>query len=82
MTKEEQQEVIIIWKIKDSCYEVGKNVLYEHIEKIKTDAIDEYMTKLFDHCMQQTNECCKLECPFCTTGCDIVKIAEQLKENK
>lgn len=43
-------------------------------------AIDDYMNKLCNHCMQQTNECYKLECPFCTSGCDIVNIAEQLKK--
>ena len=42
-------------------------------------AIDDYMNKLCNHCMKETNECNKLECPFCTDGCDIVKIAEQLK---
>ena len=42
-------------------------------------AIDDYMNKLCNHCMQQTNECYKLECPFCTDGCDIVSIAEKLK---
>lgn len=42
-------------------------------------AIDDYMNKLCNNCMQQTNECNKLECPFCTDGCDIVNIAEQLK---
>ena len=41
--------------------------------------IDDYMNKLCGHCMQETNECYKLECPFFTDGCDIVNIAEQLK---
>ena len=45
-------------------------------------AIDDYMNKLCNHCMQQTNECYKLECPFCTDGCGIVNIAEQLKEGE
>lgn len=43
-------------------------------------AIDDYMNKLCNHCMQQTNECYKLECPFSTDGCDVVNIAEQLKK--
>ena len=57
--------------------------LYNHDKEItiseRNKAIDDYMNKLCNHCMQQTNECCKLECPFCTDGCDIVSIAEQLK---
>lgn len=51
-----------------------------HDEKVRNKAIDDYMNKLCNHCMQQTNECYKLECPFCTDGCDIVKIAGKLKE--
>ena len=43
-------------------------------------AIDDLMNALCDHCMQQINECYKLECPFCTDGCDIINIAEQLKK--
>ena len=39
----------------------------------------DYMNKLCNHCMQQENKCDKSECPFCSDGCDIVKIAEQLK---
>ena len=42
-------------------------------------AIDDYMNKLCNHCMQQTNECYKPECPFCTDGCDVVNIAEKMK---
>ena len=57
--------------------------LYNHDKEItiseRNKAIDDYMNKLCNHCMQQTNECYKLECPFCTDGCDIVSIAEQLK---
>ena len=51
----------------------------ELVTNARNKAIDDYMNKLCDHCMQQTNECYKLECPFCTDGCDIVNIAEQLK---
>ena len=57
--------------------------LYNHDKEItiseRNKAIDDYMNKLCNHCMQQTNECYKLECPFCTDGCDIVSIAEKLK---
>lgn len=42
-------------------------------------AIDDLMNALCDHCIQEKNECYKLECPFCGDGCDIVNIAEQLK---
>ena len=52
--------------------ELNRNAAYNK-------AIDDFTAKLCDHCMQQTNECYKLECPFCTDGCDIVNIAEQLK---
>ena len=48
-------------------------------DAIYNKAIDDYMNKLCNHCMQQTNECYKLGCPFCTDGCGIVNIAEQLK---
>ena len=58
--------------------------LYNHDKEItiseRNKAIDDYMNKLCNHCMQQKNECYELECPFCSDGCDIVKIAEQLKE--
>lgn len=47
--------------------------------EIRNKTIDDYMNKLCNHCMQKTNERYKLECPFCTDGCDIVGIAEQLK---
>ena len=61
----------------------GSGWLYNHDKEItiseRNKAIDDYMNKLCNHCMQQTNECYKLECPFCTDGCDIVSIAEQLK---
>lgn len=42
-------------------------------------AIDEYVNRLCYHCIEQPNECWKLECPFCGDGCDIVNIAEQMK---
>ena len=31
--------------------------------EIRNKVIDDYMNKLCNHCMQQTNECYKLECP-------------------
>ena len=54
--------------------------LSRHDEKVRYKAIIDYMNKLCNHCMQQENKCDKPECPFCSDGCDIVKIAEQLKE--
>lgn len=51
------------------------------VDEIRTDAIDEYMNKLCDKCIQQPNECWNLECPFADDECQIIKIAEQLKEN-
>ena len=48
-------------------------------QEIRNKAIDELANKLCEHCMQQTNECYKLECPFCTDGCDIINIVEQMK---
>ena len=69
------------WKsdiVEDFCrYDV--NSFEELVANTRNKAIDDYMNKLCNHCMQQTNECYKLECPFCTDGCDIVNIAEQLK---
>ena len=50
-----------------------------HDEKVRYKAIIDYMNKLCNHCMQQENKCDKSECPFCSDGCDIVKIAERLK---
>lgn len=44
------------------------------------DAIDEFMRKLCDTCIQSPNECSNSECPFANDGCQIIKIAEQLKE--
>ena len=61
----------------------GSGWLYNHDKEItiseRNKAIDDYMNKLCNHCMQQENKCDKSECPFCSDGCDIVKIAEQLK---
>ena len=62
--------------------EAFENVSIEDVNMYKlgyVKAIDDLMNALCDHCMQQTNECYKLECPFCTDGCDIINISEQLK---
>ena len=69
------------WKsdIMDSFCKYDVNSFEELIANARNKAIDDYMNKLCNHCMQQTNECYKLECPFCTDGCDIVNISEQLK---
>ena len=69
------------WKsdIMDSFCKYDVDSFEELVTNARNKAIDNYMNKLCDHCMQQTNECYKLECPFCTDGCDIVNIAEQLK---
>ena len=69
------------WKsdIMDSFCKYDVNSFKELVTNARNKAIDDYMNKLCNHCMQQTNECYKLECPFCTDGCDIVNIAEQLK---
>lgn len=52
--------------------------------KVKEDsynkAINDYMNVLCDQCLDMKNECYQLECPFCSDGCDIVNIAQQLKE--
>jgi hypothetical protein len=58
----------------------GKEELELHDKEIRNKAIYEYMNLLCDHCMQQKNECHILECPFCTDGCDIVNIAQQLTQ--
>lgn len=49
------------------------------IQEIRNKAIDEFMNKLCDHCIEQENECDNRECPFCTYGCEIINIAEQMK---
>ena len=69
------------WKsdIMDGFCKYDVSSFEELVTNARNKAIDDYMNKLCDHCMQQTNECYKLECPFCTDGCDIVNIAEQLK---
>ena len=69
------------WKsdIMDSFCRYDASSFEELVANVWNKAIDNYMNKLCNHCMQQTNECYKLECPFCTDGCDIVNIAEQLK---
>lgn len=74
----------IIKKIDDVIKKFRRNTQYSNYKKLlaeeRNKAIDDFMTKLLDHCMQQTNECYKLECPFCTDDCDIVNIAKQLKK--
>ena len=69
------------WKsdVMDGFCRYDANSFEELVANVWNKAIDNYMNKLCNHCMQQTNECYKLECPFCTDGCDIVNIAEQLK---
>ena len=69
------------WKsdIMDSFCKYDVSSFEELVANARNKAIDDYMNKLCNHCMQQTNECYKLECPFCTDGCDIVNISEQLK---
>lgn len=69
------------WKsdIMDNFCKYDVSSFEELVANARNKAIDDYMNKLCNHCMQQTNECYKLECPFCTDGCDIVNIAEQLK---
>ena len=69
------------WKsdVMDGFCRYDASSFEELVANVRNKAIDNYMNKLCNHCMQQTNECYKLECPFCTDGCDIVNIAEQLK---
>lgn len=69
------------WKsdIMDSFCKYDVSSFEELVTNTRNKAIDDYMNKLCNHCMQQINECYKLECPFCTDGCDIVNIAEQIK---
>lgn len=76
------------YKIKQPLPQFGENVTkdievpYELVKEIRADAINDLMNKLCDHCIQQTNECNKLECPFGADSdcCNIVIISEQLKE--
>ena len=69
------------WKsdVMDGFCRYDASSFEELVANTRNKAIDDYMNKLCNHCMQQTNECYKLECPFCTDGCDIVNIAEELK---
>ena len=69
------------WKsdIMDSFCKYDVNSFEELVTNVRNKTIDDYMNKLCNHCMQQTNESYKLECPFCTDGCDIVNIAEESK---
>ena len=69
------------WKsdIMDSFCKYDVNSFEELVTNVRNKTIDDYMNKLCNHCMQRTNECYKLECPFCTDGCDIVNIAEESK---
>ena len=83
MTK---QEIIEQLRIAEHNYFTTKetnNVQYENCKRLlaeeRNKAIDDYMNKLCSHCMQQKNECYILECPFCSDGCDIISVAEQLK---
>lgn len=38
MTKEEQKIELLVYGIKDNCYEVAKNLLKEHDKQIRADA--------------------------------------------
>ena len=77
----EELKFIRQWKsdIMDEFCKYDVSSFEELVTNTRNKAIDDYMNKLCNHCMRQTNECYKLECPFCTDGCDIVNIAEQLK---
>ena len=70
------EELKMLRELKSEHRKIGN---IEGFNKGYNKAIDDFMNKLCDHCMQQTNECYNLECPFCTDGCDIVNISEQLK---
>ena len=69
-------------KVRDINKTERTKALEEHDKQIRADAIDEYMNKLCDKCIQTPNECWNLECPFADDECQIVKIAEELKEQK
>lgn len=77
----EELKFIRQWKsdIMDEFCKYDVSSFEELVTNTRNKAIDDYMNKLCNHCMQQANECYKLECPFCTDGCDIINIAEQLK---
>lgn len=52
----------------------------EQYQKGYKDAIDEYMNLLCEHCMLQKNSCDECECPFCSDDCDLIRIAEKLRD--
>lgn len=72
------------------AYNYGRQMMEKEINELgeceynkgRADAIEEYMNRLCDKCIQTPNECWNLECPFADDECQIVKIAEQLKELK
>lgn len=64
----------------ESCEKCVALNIAEHDKQIRAEAIDEYMNRLCDKCIQTPNECWNLECPFADDECQIIKIAEQLKE--
>lgn len=72
MTKEEQRIELLIYRIKDNCYEEAKKLLKEYSEQIRADAIDEYRRTLSDICCRDNYSSAYL--------LDLFKrIAEQLK---
>lgn len=48
-------------------------------QEIRNKAIDEFVEKLCEYCMKQTNCCNPLECPFCRYGCNVLNIANKMK---
>jgi hypothetical protein len=74
----EEFEIYKLGDCMNDCEHYGNcsNYIYS---KGYNKAIDEYMNKLCNKCLDMKNECYQLECPFCDDGCDIVNIAEQMK---
>lgn len=62
------------------AYDENGNIVEDYERQIYNKAVDDLMNRLCNYCIKQTNRCNKLECPFGTDGCGIIKIAAQLKE--
>ena len=41
MTREEQRTELLVYRIKDNCYEVAKKMLEEHDKQIRAEVVEE-----------------------------------------
>lgn len=88
MTREEQRTELLVYRIKDNCYEVEKKLLEEHDKQIRAEVIDNLNDSIHEiyrcqfYCMA---DMCEHDSPTVDMCIDcfydaIQKRLEQLKE--